>query len=210
SFDGLANDQRCLVREKSKHSADASLKDNPFNANVVLDNMIQAERSSRVRNDNAVESVVKSLNPKHEKRLIQVSAWQKRNVHALHERNKPSPSKVNVTRMNAIDGGREGGKGGRRRVLPYETIERVELARLDTLPRVTTKELLVRCAEIRKQSRDSLKDLARAKHEFVEAEIQWESTRRDPIELLRRKVKASACEGNEVMIGNQEFIYSAF
>ncbi|RHY51887.1 hypothetical protein DYB38_005568 [Aphanomyces astaci] len=45
SFDGLANDQRCLVREKSKHSADASLKDNPFNANVVLDNMIQAERS---------------------------------------------------------------------------------------------------------------------------------------------------------------------
>ncbi|RHY56689.1 hypothetical protein DYB34_003650 [Aphanomyces astaci] len=174
---------------------------------------------SRVRNDNAVESVVKSLNPKHEKRLIQVrvfcyarfvSAWQKRNVHALHERSKPSPSKVNVTRMNAIDGGREGGKGGLRRVLPYETIERVELARLDTLPRVTTKELLVRCAEIRKQSRDSLKDLARAKHEFVEAEIQWESTRRDPIELLRRKVKASACEGNEVMIGNQEFIYSAF
>ncbi|ETW07411.1 hypothetical protein H310_01934 [Aphanomyces invadans] len=371
SFDSLANDQRCWVREKSKVATDASLKDNPFEANVVLGNMIQAERSrrltqravdvltapawlshpngcgrgiptagapstgcsagdqlierlnaqhtrrivernyklteafckqtfqvgsvalapdirdvieadhkhmqvantklmskvavkcdlplvdsidltlSRVRNDNAVESVVKSLNSKHEKRLVQalidsdqqvveeevrrqriqehkdrmdviacrarrpksatsarkVSAWQKRNVHALAARSKPSKDSVareltgNVERQQL---------GARRRILPYQTIERVEDARLDTLPRVTTKELLVRCADIRMQSKESLMDLARAKNEFVEAEIQWELHRRDPIELLRRKVQATACEGNEVMIGNQEFIYSAF
>ncbi|RHY32639.1 hypothetical protein DYB32_004326 [Aphanomyces invadans] len=157
SFDSLANDQRCWVREKSKVATEASLKDNPFEANVVQTIVFVCVTSStsRVRNDNAVESVVKSLNSKHEKRLVQALIDSDQQV-------------------------------------------------------VEEEELLVRCADIRMQSKESLMDLARAKNEFVEAEIQWELHRRDPIELLRRKVQATACEGNEVMIGNQEFIYSAF
>ncbi|KAF0705250.1 hypothetical protein As57867_007064, partial [Aphanomyces stellatus] len=353
SFDALPNDQRCLVREKSKQCG-PSLKDNPFEANLLLENMIQAERSrrltqrtvdvlsrpsagrqllptsqsdsrltrrlygddvaadhlveklnaehtrdivernfkvtesfckhefhvghvaiapdfrdvveaehnqlkmttakwigrmggkfepslvdtidlglSRVRNENAVESVVKSLNPKHEKRLIQalidsdqqvveeevrrqkiqehkqrmekiahrgreeamvveaprtVSAWQRRNVLAAAVKEgsivpPPTSSRAKTTTKETAP---EGGGGRRPRVIrPYMTIETVEDAQHDALPDVTTKELLLRCARIRKQSRESLRDLARAKYDFVESELQWETTRRDPIELLR-------------------------
>ncbi|KAG9413424.1 hypothetical protein AC1031_012641 [Aphanomyces cochlioides] len=194
---------------------------------------------SRVRNENAVEGVVKSLNANHEKRLIQalidsdqqvveeevrrqkmqehkdrlekiarrgqinvtvksprkVSGWQRRNALAASAQVELSPSKVKGKAMP------------QRRILPYERIETVEEARLDALPSVTTKELLLRCASIRKQSRANLQALGQAKHDFVENEIHWEESRRDPIELLRRKVKASACDGNELMIGNQEFVY---
>ncbi|CAK4701058.1 unnamed protein product [Aphanomyces euteiches] len=314
SFDTLPIDQRCLVREKAKR--DTSLEDNPFEANLVVENMVQAERSrrltqrsidilsstlhgsasetaanpdqraefrdvieidlkqikatnskligktkldpttlvdsidlglSRVRNENAVEGVVKSLNANHEKRLIQalidsdqqvveeevrrqkmqehkdrlekiaqrgqihvtvksprkdlpkVSGWQRRNALAASAQVDFSPSKVKGRAMPQRKPGR--------RILPYERIETVEEARLDALPSVTTKELLLRCASIRKQSRANLQALGQAKHDFVENEIHWEERRRDPIELLRRKVKASACDGNELMIGNQEFIY---
>ncbi|KAF0737264.1 hypothetical protein Ae201684_006439 [Aphanomyces euteiches] len=198
---------------------------------------------SRVRNENAVEGVVKSLNANHEKRLIQalidsdqqvveeevrrqkmqehkdrlekiarrgqihvtvksprkVSGWQRRNALAASAQVDFSPSKVKGRAMPQRKPGR--------RILPYERIETVEEARLDALPSVTTKELLLRCASIRKQSRANLQALGQAKHDFVENEIHWEERRRDPIELLRRKVKASACDGNELMIGNQEFIY---
>ncbi|OQR95586.1 hypothetical protein THRCLA_07740, partial [Thraustotheca clavata] len=46
SLDFLRNDQRFIVREKSK--VDTSLKDNPLESDVLLDYMTQAERSRRL------------------------------------------------------------------------------------------------------------------------------------------------------------------
>ncbi|OQR87812.1 hypothetical protein ACHHYP_08008 [Achlya hypogyna] len=210
----------------------------------VRDTLHSAVRlaSSRMRAQNRIEGVINKINPKHEKRLIQalidsdqqvvdeqlrrqkikehkdrmaaiahrgqrpksataakpnVSSWQQRNIVAVAMKEQGIPVGV---RRRAPNDPRQA----------FKSIETVEEAAGDHLLGVSSKELLVRCAEIRKHARESLKDLACAKDDFVATEFEWESKRRDAIELLKRKVRASACDGTEIMIGNQEFIYSSF
>ncbi|KDO32248.1 hypothetical protein SPRG_19444, partial [Saprolegnia parasitica CBS 223.65] len=348
SLDDLQNDQRCIVREKSK--SDSTLQDDPLESDVLLDSMVQAERSrrltqrtldvlakddeatdasnpfhtscgdalldrlnhnytpaivaekfkvttafckktfavgsklvtpdvrdiielelqdtrrrnttllattdpvppslvatmdlslNRLRAQNRIEGVINTINPKHEKRLIQAlidsdqqvvdeqlrrqkikehkdrmeaiahrghrtrpasatparhaSSWQQRNIIAMTMK-----ASGLVPRSSAI---------AEPKRLAYRSIETVEAAAEDHLLGVSSKELLLRCAEIRKHARDSLKELAKAKTDFVVSECDYESRRRDRIELLKRKVRASACDGTEIMIGDQEFIYASF
>ncbi|EQC27762.1 hypothetical protein SDRG_14511 [Saprolegnia diclina VS20] len=350
SLDDLQNDQRCVVREKSK--SDSTLQDDPLESDVLLDSMVQAERSrrltqrtldvlanvdeatdasdpfstscgdalldrlnhnytpaivadkfkvttafckrifavgsklvtpdfrdiielelqdtrhrnttllsttdpappslvatmdlslNRLRAQNRIEGVINTINPKHEKRLIQAlidsdqqvvdeqlrrqkikehkdrmdniahrghrtrptsatparhaSSWQQRNITAMTMKEKGVVPR-STARISAEP-----------KHLAYRTIETVEAAADDHLLGVSSKELLLRCAEIRKHARESLKELAKAKTDFVVSECEWESRRRDRIELLKRKVRASACDGTEIMIGDQEFIYASF
>lgn len=117
-----------------------------------------------------------------------LSSWQRRNVRAEeYKSRKPIYSSKS------------------------KTIETIESARLDTLPHANSREILLRCAEIRRTAKSDLRDLEAAKHAFVHQELAWEKIRTNKLAVLTRKIQREAEKNSNVkaLLGHCPVDYSA-
>lgn len=123
---------------------------------------------------------------KHKKKMAFSSSWQRRNIIAsqLNQRQKHSASEIPPSN-NPL----ETTKLHKNNVRGFPGITTLEEAKLDTLPHVNSREILTRCADIRRNAKRDLKQLEHGKHKFVEDEINWENTRNDRIAKLTKRIE---------------------